>query len=139
MTTEIVMKEGRSAALEQAKRPEDTALLTLIDKLASNENLDVAKAEKLVELYVSGQRRIQEMQDEREFYMRMAEFKRNPPEVIKRLTAKIMGTSKGGRDYAFEVPYADLHAYSEAAMSDLAERGITWDYEKVEAPQRMTI
>lgn len=137
MSTEITLEDKRSAALERV--PTDNALMALIEKLSSNESLDVAKAEKLVELYISGQRRMQEMQDERTYYERMAEFKRDPPEVVKRLTAKIKGQSRSGKDYQFDVPYADLHAFSEAAMADLANRGITWDYEIVETPKSMSV
>lgn len=137
-TSEITLTDKRSAALEQVQ-PASDALLGLIEKLSSNQSLDVAKAEKLVELYLSGQRRMQEMQDEREYYERMAEFKRNPPEVIKRLTAEIKGQSKSGNDYQFYVPYADLNAFADAAMADLANRGITWDFETVEEPKQMRV
>ena len=137
--TGMVVQDKRSAAIERVAPQQSDALLMLIEKLSTNEALDVVKAEKMVELYLSGQRRMQEMQDERQYYERMAEFKRNPPEVVKRLTAKIQGTSKSGRDYAYEVPYADLNAYADAAMADLAERGITWDFEIIEAPDKMTV
>ena len=136
----LVHQDKRSAALERAVPQESNgALLSLVERFASNESLDVVKAEKMIELFISGQRRIQEMQDERAYYERMAEFKRNPPEVIKKLTAKIKGQSKSGSSYEFEAPYADLHAYADAAMADLADRGITWDFEIVEAPDKMTV
>src|SRR6185437_2723814 len=135
----IAVIDKRSAAIERVMPPQNDALLMLIEKLSTNESLDVAKAEKMVELYLSGQRRMQEMQDEREYYERMAEFKRNPPEVIKKLTAVIKGKKANGGDYAFDVPYADLNAYADAAMADLAQRGITWDFEIIEGPAVMTV
>jgi hypothetical protein len=101
--------------------------------------VDVEKAKALMDLYLKGQRGMQEMQDEREYYQRMADFKQNPPEVIKRLTAKIRGQSKSGNNYEFEVPYADLNAFADAAMADLAQRGITWDFEVIDKPDMLTV
>jgi hypothetical protein len=136
MTTAIETIDRRSGALAETAPDGFTAF---IQKLATSDAVDVEKAKALMELYLKGQRGMQEMQDEREYYSRMAEFKRNPPEVIKRLTAKIQGSSKSGRDYAFDVPYADLNAFSDAAMANLAERGITWDFEVVDKADTLTV
>jgi hypothetical protein len=136
MTTAIETIDRRSGALAETAPDGFTAF---IQKLATSDAVDVEKAKALMELYLKGQRGMQEMQDEREYYSRMAEFKRNPPEVIKRLTAKIQGSSKSGRDYAFDVPYADLNAFADAAMANLAERGITWDFEVVDKADTLTV
>jgi len=135
-THALEVQDRRSAALAETAPDGFTAF---IQKLATSEAVDVEKAKALMELYLKGQRGMQEMADEREYYQRMADFKENPPEVIKRLTAKIQGSSKSGREYAFEVPYADLNAYAEAAMADLARRGITWDFEITETPNELKV
>ncbi len=126
MSTEIV--ERRSAALVAAREP-DSSILSVMERLATNTNLDADKIEKLFNVFIDGQRRMREMADEQEFAHGMAEFKKNPPEIIKNRTAKLQGTARGsGREYAFEYSYADLDAFCKEAMPRLAERGITWSF-----------
>ncbi len=134
----LAVVDRRSANLAHMQ-PAIDPLLAVMDKLANNPNLDADKLERLLNVFIDGQRKMAEMADERAYYEQMADFKRNPPEVVKRLTAKIKGTTGGGKDYAFDVPYADLNAFADAAMADLAARGITWDFEVVDAPNLLTV
>ena len=66
-----------------------------MDKMTSNPNLSPEMVGKMMDVYIDGQRKMMTMTDEREYSMRMAEFKKNPPEVVKRLTMKMKGTAKG--------------------------------------------
>jgi len=129
MPSEIVVEEKRSAALSTVPLPSTDPLLALMERLASNSALDAEKIDKLLNVFIEGQRKMRSMNDEAEFHHRMAEFKQNPPDVVKSRKAKLQGTAKGsGREYEFEYSYADLDAFAEAAMPGLAEKGITWDF-----------
>ena len=136
MPNDIVVQDKRSAAIEQAKPPQSVdPLLALMDKMSSNPNLTPEMVGAMMNVYIDGQRKMATMTDEREFSMRMAEFKKNPPEIVKRLTMKMKGTAKGsGNAYELTAHYADLNAYSDACMAGLAEKGITWDFEGENTP-----
>jgi hypothetical protein len=135
MTTDIIVNDKRSAALEQA-RPAMDPLLALMDKMANNPNLTPEMVGSMMNVYIDGQRKMATMADEREFFMRLSEFKKNPPEIVKNLTMKMKGTAKGsGREYELTAHYADLNAYTEACMGGLAEKGITWDFEGDNTPK----
>lgn len=110
------------------QQPTDS-LVAVMDKLANNPNLDADKIERMLNIFIDGQRKMAEMADERAFSAAMADFKRNPPRILKNHKAKLKGTAKGsGREYEFEYSYADLNDYCEEAMPMLAERGITWSF-----------
>jgi len=136
--TEIVTVEKRSAALAKPEDVPADPILGLMERFASNPNLSPEAAKALMEIYVKGQRDMQEMQDERAFAEAMADFKKNPPRIVKNRTGKMQGIAKGsGREYAFDYSYADLAAYCEEAMPLMAQRGITWSYEHTEENGRI--
>lgn len=139
METDLVVEDKRSAAALLAREP-DSSLIALMERLATNTNLEADKIEKLFNIVLDGQRKMREMADEQEFAHQMADFKKNPPEIVKNRTAKMSGTAKGsGREYTLEYSYADLDAYVSAAMPGLAERGITWSFEITEIPTLITV
>jgi hypothetical protein len=123
MSTEIVIEDKRSASLVPAEP--DSSILAVMERLASNPNLDADKIEKLFNVFINGQRKMREMMDEQEFAHRMAEFKENPPEIIKNRKAQMK--SKDGST-SWVVPFADLDAYCKEAMPEMAKRGITWSF-----------
>jgi len=134
MSTEIEVQDKRSAALARVEEP-DSSILSVMERLASNPNLDADKIDKLFNIFISGQRKMREMTDEQEFSHRMAEFKKNPPEIVRNRKAKIEGTAKGsGKEYSYQYSYADLDSYCKEAMPGLAERGITWSFPFQEGP-----
>ena len=139
MSTTLVVQEKRSAALAPTDDPVDP-LMALMNRFAANDSLSPEKAKALMDLYIDGQRKMQEMQDERAFADAMAEFKKNPPKIVKNRTAKMQGTAKAsGREYNYEYSYADLDAYCSEAMPMLAERGITWSFPFVEQNGEITV
>ena len=70
----------------------------------------------------------------------MAEFKKNPPDIVKRRTGELKGTAKAsGKDYAFEYKYADLDDVISAVESDLAKAGVTLAWSQTETPQLLTV
>ena len=132
----LVHQEKRSAAIEQVKPSGADPLLALMDKMSQNPNITPEMVGKMMNVYIDGQRKMATMTDEREFFMRLSEFKKNPPEIVKRLTMTMKGTAKGsGREYSLTAHYADLNAYSDACMAGLAEKGITWDFEGDNTPK----
>jgi hypothetical protein len=119
----IVLQDKRSASIERAAQ-DNNALLSLVERFASNHDLDPVKAEKLIDIFITGQRRMLEMSDEQAFAHAMADFKKTPPDVIKSKVAKMV---KDGRKL-YSYNFADLDAYASAAQVGLAERGITWSF-----------
>jgi hypothetical protein len=119
MSTEIVVEDKRSASLAPRPAPENHTLVAVMDRLAANPNLDADKIERLMNVFLDGQRKMAEMQDERSFAEAMADFKKNPPQIVKNRLA-----NTGSYTYNF----ADLAAYTTAVMPALAERGITWSF-----------
>jgi hypothetical protein len=95
-----------------------------MERFATNPNLDADKIEKLFNIFIDGQRKMREMNDEQEFAHRMADFKKNPPSIIK---SRIADIEKDGRKL-YSYNFADLDAYASAIMGGLAERGITWGF-----------
>jgi hypothetical protein len=128
-TSEITLTDKRSAALEQA-RPQMDPLLAVMDKLANNPNLDADKIERLMTIFIDGQRKMATMADEIAFANAMADFKKNPPNIVKSKLAEVKKDGVKLYDYR----YADLDAYATAAEAGLAERGITWSFPFSEAP-----
>ncbi len=139
MSTEIEVEQQRGIVLPEVKQP-DLSLLSVMERFALNPNLDADKIERLFNIFIDGQRKMQEMADEREFSHQMADFKKNPPEIVKNRTAKMSGTAKGsGREYSMEILYADLDAYATAIMGGLAERGISWSFPFSESGNIITV
>lgn len=125
----LVVTDRRTAAVVAAQPVTDDPLLTVMTKLANNPNLDADKLERLMNVFIDGHRKMAEVQDEKAFANAMADFKKNPPHIVKNRKAKLKGVAKGsGNAYEFEYSYADLNAYCEEAMPMLAERGITWSF-----------
>ena len=132
---EIVVEDKRSASLAKVVEP-DSSLLNVMERFATNPNLDADKIEKLFNIFIDGQRKMRVMNDEQEFAHQMAEFKKNPPEIVKNRMAAMR--SKDGTK-SWNVPFADLDAYCKDAMPALAERGITWSFPFSEANGLITV
>lgn len=135
MSNEIVVQDSRSASLARAVEP-DSSLLNVMERFATNPNLDADKIEKLFNIFIDGQRKMRMMNDEQEFAHQMADFKKNPPDIIKSRVAKMK--SKDGNT-SWDVSYADLDAYCKEAMPAMAERGITWSFPFSEENGKITV
>lgn len=137
MATSIVSVDKRSAAIQPAPTPEQpSSLMTVIERLASNPNVDIDKIRQLLEM----QERWQLNVAKAEFREAMAQFKSNPPEIIKRRTAEMQGVAKGsGREYSIKVQYADLENVTSAILDGLAEVGITHSFKIKQEGQNITV
>lgn len=124
MPNELVVNDRRASAIERSTPVESPSLLGLMERLSANQNMDADKIERLMGIFIDGQRKMHEMEDEAAFAEAMADFKKNPPSIVKARLAKM---EKDGRPL-YEYNFADLDAYASAAMPGLAERGITWSF-----------
>lgn len=137
MATQIIHQDNRSAALLPAPTPEaPSSLMTVIERLASNPNVDIDKLRQLLEM----QEKWEMTRAKADFRDAMAQFKKNPPEIIKSRTAKLEGTAKGsGNSYSFEVKYADLENVTSAIIDGLAEVGIVHSFKIRQEGQNITV
>jgi hypothetical protein len=137
MPNEIVVQEHRSAAIAKPTLQDGNggALLSLVERFASNPDLDPEKAEKLIKIFIDGQRQMLTISDEQAFAHAMADFKKNPPDIIKSRIAKMV---KEGREL-YTYNFADLDAFATASQAGLAERGITWSFIINEGPAGITV
>jgi len=114
--TEIVVKDHRSASMERTL-PHADPLLAVMDKLANNPNLDADKIERLMNVFLDGQRRMAEMIDEKAFSDAMAAFKHEPEAV------QILKDKKNSQ-YS-NAPYASLGREASVIMPLLSKHGLT--------------
>lgn len=120
----LVHNDRRSVAIEQM-RPSMDPLLAVMDKLANNPNLDADKIEKLLNVFLDGQRRVAEMQDEKLFSDAMAAFK-NEPEAVRILK------DKKNKQYG-DAPYASLGREASVIMPLLSKHGLTATWSLLQA------
>lgn len=118
MGTSIVHDDKRSASLVHDPEPQPSSLMTVIERLASNPNVDIDKIERLLLM----QERWEMNLAKAEFREAMAEFKRNPPEIIKNRIAD-MRKADGTKLYSYN--YADLEMCTTAIIEGAAPHGIT--------------
>jgi hypothetical protein len=104
-------------SIVQSSEPQQPAsLMTVIERLASNPNVDIDKLKQLLEM----QERWELNRDKSSLRHAMAEFKKNPPSIIKQRVANVK-SDKGNFSYS----YADLENITSAIQDGLAEYGVT--------------
>jgi predicted transcriptional regulator len=105
--------------------------MTVIERLASNPNVDIDKIRQLLEM----QERWEMNRDKAALRHALAQFKANPPEIIKERKASL---EKDGRKL-FEYMYADLENVTSAIESELGALGVTFAWPQVEKDGLITI
>lgn len=110
-----------TAIVPAAEPTQSATLMTVIDRLAANPNVDIDKLQHLLEM----QERWELNRDKSALRHAMAEFKKNPPEIIKKRTATVRMKDEKG---VFQYNYADLENITTAIQDGLAEHGITHSY-----------
>lgn len=110
-------------AIEPVELPQQqsSSLMTVIERLASNPNVDIDKLRQLLEM----QERWELNRDKSALRHAMAEFKKNPPEIIKSRVAKVKMKDEKG---TFTYNYADLEIITTAIQDGLAKHGVTHSY-----------
>lgn len=109
-----------AAAIVPAEPQQNASLMTVIERLSSNPNVDIDKIRQLLEM----QERWEVNRDKSALRHAVAEFKKNPPQIIKNRTAKA-GT--------FTYSYSDLENITSAIQEGLAARGVTHSWVPSEA------
>ncbi len=122
--TEIMVQDKRSASLERSV-PHSDPLLAVMDKLANNPNLDANKIERLMKVFLDGQRRMAEMVDEKAFSDAMAAFKEEPEAV------QILKDKKNSQ-YG-NAAYASLGREASVIMPLLSKHGLTASWSLTQA------
>lgn len=109
-------------AMEVSETPaQPSSLMTVIERLASNPNVDIDKLRQLLEM----QERWELNRDKSALRHAMAEFKKNPPAIIKSRVAKVKMKDEKG---TFTYNYADLEIITTAVQDGLAKHGVTHSY-----------
>ena len=122
----IALIDHRSASLERTV-PHTDPLLAVMDKLANNPNLDADKIERLMNVFLDGQRKLATMQDEKLFSDAMAAFK-NEPGVVNILKDKKNAQYKNA-------PYASLGHEASVITPLLSKHGLTATWSLTQAEQ----
>jgi hypothetical protein len=107
-------EETKSSVLATAEPP--AALMTVIERLASNPNVDIDKIQRLLEM----QERWEVNRDKALLRHAMAEFKKNPPKIVKDRIATIK-SDKGNYSWNF----ADLEMCVSESQIELAKYGVS--------------
>jgi hypothetical protein len=101
--------------------------MTVIERLSSNPNVDIDKIRQMLEM----QERWEVNKDRSALSYAMAEFKKNPPEIIKKRTATINPT--------FSYSYADLENITSAIIGALAQYGVTHSWKIAEGEKGISV
>lgn len=112
-----------TAIVPAAELPQSASLMTVIERLSSNPNVDIDKIRQLLEM----QERWEVNRDKSALRHAMAEFKKNPPAIIKQRLANVK-SDKGSFSYS----YADLENITTAIQDGLAEHGVTHSWTTAE-------
>jgi hypothetical protein len=104
---------------------EQTVLLQVIARAAQDKTIDLDRMERLLVMH----ERLNARRAEREFTEAMAEFKLNPPRIIKSKRVSFTHRDGGGKT---EYVHATLGDVCDAAIEGLAKVGIShsWDMEQ---------
>jgi hypothetical protein len=122
----IQLIDRRSAGIQRAPINTDP-LLAVMDKLANNPNLDADKIERLMNVFLDGQRKLTEMQDEKLFSDAMADFK-NEPDVVRILK------DKKNKQYG-NSPYASLGQEASVITPLLSKHKLTATWTLAQSPK----
>lgn len=121
-------RPGLPDRVDLAPRTEQSVLLDVITRAATDPQFDLDRVERLLTMH----QKLVERQAEREFTQAMARFKANPPTIVKDRRARIPHKDGGG---VTEYSYASLGAICEAAIRGLAAVDIShrWDVKRENA------
>lgn len=110
----------RAEVIPQQESADSRALMNLIERLASNPDIDIARIEKMLELKFQ----FDANEARKAYTAAMAAFKANPPTILKDRHVKF-NTSKGVTEY----DHATLGGACDAIIKGLSEHGIShrWD------------
>lgn len=128
-TSNTIVKESRGAeiVLHNGAEPNPSALL----QLAVQQNLDIDKLEKLMQL----QERWQAQQARKEFLNAISQFQASCPTLEK--TKKVEFTNKAG--YKTKYSYASLGDIVESIKKPLSDQGLSFRWEIQDSDNKLTV
>lgn len=133
----IVTEQRMGTLVETTQARDQSRLIEIIAQVAQDPRADLDRMERLMVMH----EQLQTKQAERDFVAAMAEFKLDPPKIIK---DKMVGfnTRGNGNEAAGRTEYkhATLGAVCAAAIEGLAKVGIShrWDLEQPDGRVRVT-
>lgn len=133
----IVTEQRMGTLVETTQARDQSRLIEIIAQVAQDPRADLDRMERLMVMH----EQLQTKQAERDFVAAMAEFKLDPPTIIK---DKMVGfnTRGNGNEPAGRTEYkhATLGAVCAAAIEGLAKVGIShrWDLEQPDGRVRVT-
>lgn len=126
MTTSVATLEPRSLATQPppSEPSEMQALISVMQTAISNPDIPIERMEKLMGLALDASERLDANRARKAYTAAMAEFKRNPPKIVK--DAHVRYVKKDGS--VTEYDHASLGALCAAIIQGLAEVGISHDW-----------
>lgn len=109
----------------QTEPSEMQALIAVMQQAISNPDIPIERMEKLVGIALDATERMDANRARKAYAAAMAEFKRNPPKIVKDAHVKYT-TNKGTTEY----DHATLGALCEAVIAGLAEVGISHEWQQ---------
>ena len=116
MNAQVKKTDQAVAVIEHQQEPQSSALMTLIERAALDPNFDVAKLQAMMDM----KERWDANEARKAYVAAMAEFKANPPEILKRKLVEY-DTSKGKTSYM----HAELADVTAAVIQPLAQAGFS--------------
>lgn len=132
-----VVEQRMGTLVETSRATDQSRLIEIIAQVAQDPRADLDRMERLMAMH----ERMSAKQAEQDFIAAMAEFKLNPPKIIKDkmvgFSTRASGDQPAGRT---EYKHATLGAVCAAAIEGLAKVGIShrWDLEQPDGRVRVT-
>ena len=127
MNAQVKKTEQAVAVIDH--QPESGALMTLIERVALDPNFDVAKLQAMMDM----KERWDATEARKAYVAAMAEFKANPPEILKRKQVTFELKSGGETSYK----HAELADVTAAVIQPLAQAGFShaWSTRQIDGGQ----
>lgn len=123
MNAEVSIVEPRQMVAEIAPQSEMQALISVMQQAISNPEIPIERMEKLLNMTLDATERMDKTRAKKAYAAAMAQFKRNPPEIVKDAHVRYK-TDKGVTEY----DHATLGKLCAAVISGLAAVGISHDW-----------
>lgn len=125
--------QAEPVSLPSAQNADSRALMTLIERLATSPDIDISRIEKMLEL----KERWDKEEARKAFVAAMAEFKADPPTILKDKHVEYTSERTGKKT---EYDHATLGALCDAIVKGLSKHGIShrWDIAQADGRVKVT-
>lgn len=111
------------------------ALISVMQQAISNPDIPVERMEKLVSIALDATERLDANRAKKAYAAAMAEFKRNPPKIVKDAHVSYQKKDNSWTEY----DHATLGALCQAVIAGLAEVGISHDWQLSEVERKIRV